>query len=464
MGRKVAAKAERIRIEYISIDEVAKWPRNPKLHADAELDESFERFGFVAPAIRDDKTKRLVAGHGRLERLITWRDQGKPAPKRIDVAPDGKWLMPVVCGVSFDNAQEAEAYLLADNQITMSRGWDGPTLQAIGDDLIGGAGLLGTGFDEESIRAEMEERVAGAGIGDGESETGQGATGGKVLDGAAVDDGPEVNPTDELRTKWGTEVGQFWEIVSADGLRVHKLAIGDSTDLARMATLMEGVKAKLLKTDPPYGVNYTATKAGMRVSGLGTAQKRFGDIIDDDLDDDGLVDLLRRLWAASTPHLDKGVAVYTWHPPGARSVAFIRFFQAENLVLHRSIIWAKQQFVLTRSGMYHWSHEPCFYGWRQGDQPPWYGPKNQRSVWTVDRDVDKGMHPTSKPAELWAIAMRNHLQPGEVALDFCAGSGPVFIAAESLGCIGRGCELEPKYAAVILERMTTRGCKARLAG
>lgn len=178
MGRKTqAAKAERIRIEYISIDEVAKWPRNPKLHADAELDESFERFGFVAPAIRDDKTQRLVAGHGRLERLITWRDQGKPAPRRIDVATDGKWLMPVVCGVSFANEQEAEAYLLADNQITMSRGWDGPTLQAIGDDLIGGAGLLGTGFDEESIRAEMEERVAGAGIGDGESETGEGASG-----------------------------------------------------------------------------------------------------------------------------------------------------------------------------------------------------------------------------------------------------------------------------------------------
>lgn len=201
MGRKTpAAKAERIRIEYISIDEVAKWPRNPKLHADTELDESFERFGFVAPAIRDDKTKRLVAGHGRLERLITWRDQGKLAPKRIDVAPDGKWLMPVVCGVSFDNVQEAEAYLLADNQITMSRGWDGPTLQAIGDDLIGGAGLLGTGFDEESIRAEMEERVAGAGIGtpggNGGSGTGQGATGGNEDRDANEDKAPPSPPAD----------------------------------------------------------------------------------------------------------------------------------------------------------------------------------------------------------------------------------------------------------------------------
>jgi hypothetical protein len=152
-----------IRIEYFPLDTIAGWPRNPKLHADAEIDESFERFGFVAPAIRDERTQRLVAGHGRLERLIAWRDMGKPAPKRIEVRDDdGAWLMPVVCGVAFDNEQEAEAYLLADNQITMLRGWDGPKLQAIGDDLINGAGLLGTGFDEESIRAEMEARVEGA--------------------------------------------------------------------------------------------------------------------------------------------------------------------------------------------------------------------------------------------------------------------------------------------------------------
>ena len=152
-----------LRIEYFPLDTIAGWPRNPKLHADAEIDESFERFGFVAPAIRDERTQRLVAGHGRLERLIAWRDMGKPAPKRIEVRDeDGAWLMPVVCGVAFDNEQEAEAYLLADNQITMLRGWDGPKLQAIGDELINGAGLLGTGFDEESIRAEMEARVEGA--------------------------------------------------------------------------------------------------------------------------------------------------------------------------------------------------------------------------------------------------------------------------------------------------------------
>ncbi len=165
-----------IRVEYFSLDTIAGWPRNPKLHADTEIDESFERFGFVAPAIRDERTQRLVAGHGRLERLIAWRDMGKPAPKRIEVRDeDGAWLMPVVCGVAFDNEQEAEAYLLADNQITMLRGWDGPKLQAIVDDLINSAGLLGTGFDEESIRAEMQERVAGVGV--GESGAVQGAIG-----------------------------------------------------------------------------------------------------------------------------------------------------------------------------------------------------------------------------------------------------------------------------------------------
>lgn len=178
-----------LRIEYFPLDTIAGWPRNPKLHADAEIDESFERFGFVAPAIRDERTQRLVAGHGRLERLIAWRDMGKPAPKRIEVRDeDGAWLMPVVCGVAFDNEQEAEAYLLADNQITMLRGWDGPKLQAIGDELINGAGLLGTGFDEESIRAEMEARASGADIG---APGGDGSSGGAGPSVGALGDIPE---------------------------------------------------------------------------------------------------------------------------------------------------------------------------------------------------------------------------------------------------------------------------------
>lgn len=454
-----AGTSGEIRIEYFPLDVIARWPRNPKLHADAAIDESLERFGFVAPAIRDERTKRLVAGHGRLDRLVAWQNQGKPAPKRIVVRPDDSaWLMPVVCGVSFDDDREAEAYLLADNQITMLRGYDAPKLKAIADDLLAGPGLIGTGFDEESIRAQMEQRVGEALGGEGLGDDHEPA----LLDGEAVDDGPEVTPSEALRQKWETDVGQFWEITSADGQRTHRLAVGDSTDPERILKLMNGAKARMLMTDPPYGVDYSAVKNGIPRSGFSDHTEQWGHIKDDNLDDAGLADLMDRLWGAIRPHLHEDAAVYVWHPAGARSVAFVQFFQRNKLVLHRSIVWVKPGFVLTRSGMYHWAHEPCLYGWQQGHQPPWHGPKNQRSVWPVGRDEDSGMHPTSKPAELWAIAMRNHLLPGEAAFDFCAGSGPNFIAAESLGCIAYGCEIEPRYAAVILERMTQRGCRATL--
>ena len=432
MGRKAAAKAERIRIEYISIDEVAKWPRNPKLHADAELDESFERFGFVAPAIRDDKTQRLVAGHGRLERLITWRDQGKPAPKRIDVAPDGKWLMPVVCGVSFDNAQEAEAYLLADNQITMSRGWDGPTLQAIGDDLIGGAGLLGTGFDEESIRAEMEERIAGAGIGDGESGTGQGATGGDT------DEETPVIPTDILVEKWKTALGQLWEITGPSGI-VHRVLCGDCRDPENVKRLHEGKKPKLGLHDPPYGIAIVEAGIGDgRKHGNAVCKRGHFAPIAGDTEEFDPVHLLVSselsvLWGANN--------YANRLPPSAAW-----------------IVWDKRD-ELPSNGF-----SDCEFAWVSNGGSA----RMIRHMWNgmirASERNEARLHPTQKPIEVQAKIIEWHSESGDIVADWYMGAGAVLIACEQTGRIGHGMDIAPAYLAATLERMTTRGCKARLLG
>jgi hypothetical protein len=115
-------------VVYEAIDEIARWPRNPKEHDLDAIESSMVRFGYTLPMVRDERTGRLVAGHGRLEVLLRMRNRGDPAPKRILVDSDGRWLAPVLLGVSFDTEEEAEAYLLVDNRSVEAGGWDRASL------------------------------------------------------------------------------------------------------------------------------------------------------------------------------------------------------------------------------------------------------------------------------------------------------------------------------------------------
>lgn len=117
----------KIHVEMVPLSKLMEWPGNPKEHDLDTLGESFERFGFIEPILYDEKTKRIVAGHGRREKLLAWKDSGKPPPDRIEVR--GKdWYVPVLRGISFENAHEAEAYLLASNQTVMKGGYNATAL------------------------------------------------------------------------------------------------------------------------------------------------------------------------------------------------------------------------------------------------------------------------------------------------------------------------------------------------
>ena len=107
--------------------------------------------------------------------------------------------------------------------------------------------------------------------------------------------------------------------------------------------------------------------------------------------------------------------------------------------------------VLTRSGMYHWQHEPCFYGWRRGHMPPWYGDKSQTSVWEIGRDRD-AVHPTQKPVALWMPGIDNHTRPGEICYEPFSGSGSQIISAEQAGRRCYAMELSPNYVDVAVRR------------
>lgn len=150
-----------LRIEYVPLREVKRWPRNPKLHVDADIEKSIEKFGFTSPLLLDENTGRIVAGHGRLESLIRMADAGKPPPARIR-RDKAEWLVPVVRGVSFTNEAEAEAYLLADNRLVELGGWDHTALETIIADIVATSGGNDTiiGFTQAEIDCAKEAMLS----------------------------------------------------------------------------------------------------------------------------------------------------------------------------------------------------------------------------------------------------------------------------------------------------------------
>lgn len=160
-----------VRIEYVALGQLIRWPRNAKRHRLDHLEESFRRFGYVMPLLVDENSGKLVAGHGRLEGLSARKQAGHAAPERIEDRGDD-WYVPVIRGVSFRNAKEAEAYLLADNRITELGGWDNAelvaSLQAVQDspDKLLGVGWTSKELDElietagDEVLAQGEETEA----------------------------------------------------------------------------------------------------------------------------------------------------------------------------------------------------------------------------------------------------------------------------------------------------------------
>lgn len=142
------------RIEFVPVDEIARWPGNPKEHDIPELETSFARWGLVGGVLYDETTQRLVAGHGRLEALEARKLKGESPPPGIKVLSDGRWSVAVIRGVAFDNEDEALAFLIADNRHAQLGGWDNGKLGAALARLKESTkGLVGVGFDRKAIDA-----------------------------------------------------------------------------------------------------------------------------------------------------------------------------------------------------------------------------------------------------------------------------------------------------------------------
>lgn len=151
---KVAKVAEdRLTLEYLPLSVLKRWPRNPKTHADAVLDASFEDHGFTIPLLRDERTGALGAGHGRLDRLEARKARGEPPPKRVLVdGATGEWLAPVIRGVRFKSDADLEDYLIRDNRAVMLGAFDeaalGTIMKSLGEDKFDFARL---GYDQAEV-------------------------------------------------------------------------------------------------------------------------------------------------------------------------------------------------------------------------------------------------------------------------------------------------------------------------
>ena len=225
-----------IKIEYLPMGEIEKWPRNPKDHDRPMIQRSIKRFGFISPLVKDEKTGRLVAGHGRLDALQKLKKAGQGPPERIKVV-NGEWFVPVVLGVSFDNEKQAEAFLLADNRISEAGGWDNDVLAEVLSSLKGDDTdlLEHTGFYKDDIDTILKDFKP---IEDRESSP------------ATEEADSEFTPiADESQKKWQVVEGDIWQIGP------HALICGDcrGTDfMAVMKTFFEDARAQGVITSPPY--------------------------------------------------------------------------------------------------------------------------------------------------------------------------------------------------------------------
>jgi DNA modification methylase len=229
------------------------------------------------------------------------------------------------------------------------------------------------------------------------------------------------------------------DIVLGDLIEIgeHRLLCGDSTDSDQVAKLMNGQKADMVFTDPPYGVDYQG----------GALTKRTK--LDNDQKNTNIYeDVIPMIYLFS---IDKA-PIYIWHAAGYADMA--SHLWDNNLEIRSQIIWNKNMAQFgALSAQYKQKHEPCFYCYKKGQSPNWYGPTNEVTVWDIKRESKNEYHPTQKPIELPERALNNSSKINDIVLDLFGGSGSTMVAAQQLKRKARLMELDPKYCQVIVDRM-----------
>lgn len=376
---------------------------------------------WLHPAQQQAQVRGLLNEVGIVDSLKAWRSArlgGRLATwdghLRKTLHPDQMWPVAVT------DLTDAEADLLVATYNRSNYGieLDGSALAAL---------LETVQAEDAAVLAMLEGMARDVGL-FAEGELPPGA-GGDDFDVEGALDAAENGPTRACP-------GDLWQ------LGRHRLLVGDATDRGEVARLFDSGReqADLIFTDPPYGVAYVGgTKEALT-------------ILNDNLGDAGTRMLVANILRAAP--LRPGGVFYVCSPAGNTETAFRLAIADAGLLLRQCLVWVKQQFVLGRQD-YHWRHESILYGWKEGAAHFFVEDRTQDTVWEIDRPQRNADHPTMKPIALVERALANSSRVGELVYDACGGSGTTLIACERQGRRARLCELDPKYATVILNRFET---------
>lgn len=388
-------------VETVAIDRLFCSPTNPRRNDEAvpHVAASIRRFGWQQPIVAR-RTGEVIAGNTRLK-----------AAQSLGMTEVPVWW--------FDGSDlDAVAFAVTDNRSHEHASWDEPVLAALLQQLKAEDALDGVGYSTEDIDALVQQ------LRDQEE-----------VDKDLTDDGPDDPPAFAV-----ARTGDLW------CLGDHQLLCGDSTSLPDVRRVMAGELAALVATDPPYLVDYT----GERPNDSGkdwTETYREIDIEDAD-------GFFKAVFTNVLEVLGPKGAIYCWHAH-KRCGDIQRVWRGLGILDHQQIIWVKPTPVFGRV-YWHFRHEPCVMGWRQGDKPEHDGVHEHDSVWEVDWDgkarVVGNEHPTEKPVELFVRPMKKHTRVGDVVFEPFSGSGSQLIAAERTGRRCRAIEISAPFVDVAIRR------------
>lgn len=244
------------------------------------------------------------------------------------------------------------------------------------------------------------------------------------------DEVEEVEIPEKVETR--CKRGDIWQLGD------HRLMCGDSTSISDVEKLMDGVKVDLLITDPPYNVAYE-----------GSTKEKLT-ILNDKMDNDSFRQFLRDAFTTADAVMKPGAVFYIWHAD-SEGYNFRGACFDVNWKVRQCLIWNKNQIVMGRQD-YHWKHEPCLYGWKDGASHLWASDRKQSTVIEFDKPQRNREHPTMKPVGLFDYQIKNNTKKQDIVLDLFGCSGTTIVACEQNGRIAYSMELDEHYCDVIIQR------------
>jgi len=387
-----------LKIEFISVKSLTPYDKNTRKHTSKDVEKikkSIQNYGFNDPVGVWSEKNIIIEGHGRVMAAKELGLEYVPAI-RLDHMTD----------------EQRREYAIAHNRTAEFSEWD---IDVLTEELK----YLDFGDLDLEFDIDLEEETT-----------------------EAKEDDYDVVVPEEPKTKLG----------DVYILGNHRLLCGDSTKLEDVEKLMNGNKADLLITDPPYNV---ALGMGGSVDEARKRHRRTDGLVimNDKMSDSDFRQFLVNVFNTGKSVMKAGAAFYIWHADN-EGYNFRGACRDVGWQVRETLIWNKNSITLGRQD-YQWKHEPCLYGWNEGASHCWYSDRKQSTVIDMPRPTKSVEHPTMKPVPLFDYQIQNSSKAGDIVLDLFGGSGTTMIACEQNGRSAYLMELDPRYCDVIVDRWET---------